>query len=156
MRATSLIALALVLSACGSRQTDAEQIANLQAKSAIGPTAKWQLDPALPQSQVQDMRDRAYRFCLNEKPADKRCLGEQDHSLFQYSNSFRLVRIFRSESKPTFPYAIAHKDDPAAFEHILQYCRSVYEDQGSSDARALGPCMSAGFGADFFGIVPVS
>ena len=156
MKVTSLIALALVLGACGNRQSDAEQIANLQAKSALGPTAGWKLDPALPQTKVQDMRDRAYRYCLNERASDQNCLGEQDHSLFAYANSFRLVRIFRSESEPTFPFAIAHKQDPAAFERVHQYCRSVYEDQGSSDARGLGPCMSAGIGADFFGVVPVS
>ena len=155
MKATGLITMALVLSACGHRQSDAEQIANLQAKSAIGPTSEWKLDPALPQSDVKEMRDRAYRYCLSNKPSDQSCLGEQDHSLFQYSNSFRLVRVFRSEAKPTFPYAVAHKEDPAAFERVHQYCRSVYEGQGAGDARALGPCMSAGVGADFFGVIPV-
>ena len=155
MKATSLIAFALVLSACGNRQSGAEQITNLQAKSALGPTAEWKLDPSLPQAKVQEMRNHAYRYCLSEKPSDQSCLGEQDHSLFEYSNSFRLVRIFRSEEKPTFPYAVAHKEDPAAFERVHQYCRSAYEDQGSRDARALGPCMSAGTGADFFGVIPV-
>ncbi len=156
MKATSLVTLALVLSACGDRLLDGKQITELQAKSALGPTAEWPLDTALPQSEVQEMRDHAYRFCLSNKASDQGCLNEQDHSLFQYANSFRLVRLFRSEAKPTFPYAIAHKNNPAAFQRVLRYCRSAYEDQGSGDTRVLGPCMSAGMGSDFFGVIPVS
>jgi len=155
MKATCLIIMAIVLGSCGNPQFDGEQITNLQAKSVLGPTADWQLDPALTQSKIQQMRNRAYHYCLSEKSSDQSCLGDQDHSLFQYANSFRLVRTFRSEAKPTFPYAVAHKEDPAAFNRVLQYCRSAYEDQGSNDARALGPCMSAGIGADYFGLIPV-
>ncbi len=155
MKANRLTAVVLALSACGS-QFDAKQVADLQAKSALGPTNQWDLEPELPLVKVQAMRDRAYQFCLSEKASDEECVKEQDHSLFQYANTFRLVRIFRSEENPTYPYAVAHKNDPSAFERIQRYCLSLYEDQGARDARALGPCMSAAVGADFFRIVPVS
>ena len=152
MRWSSIVALTVVLGAC---QSDARQIADAQAKSSFGPTAKWRLDQALSRSEFQDMRDRAYRYCLGEKASDKNCLNEQDHSLFAYANTFRLVRIFRSEVEPSDPFAVAHKQDHAAFERIHRYCRSIYDDQGSRDARGLGPCMSAGVGGDFFGVVLV-
>ncbi|HEU0311302.1 MAG TPA: hypothetical protein VFR36_08810 [Sphingomicrobium sp.] len=155
MKWTSLFALALFVAGCGGRQQDAEQITDLQSKSWIGPTAKWPLDPALSQSKVQEMRDRAYSYCLTEKPSDQDCLREQDDSLFQYASSFGLIRIFRAENEPTFPFAAGHQLDPSAFERVHRYCRSIYVDQGSRDARSLGPCMSAGIGADYFGIVPV-
>ena len=102
------------------------------------------------------MRDQAYRYCLSEKVSDQNCLGDQDVSLFGYANSFRVIRLFRQESKPTLPFAIGHMQDPTAFERVNRYCQSIYEDHGSRDARSLGPCMSAGVGADFFGVVPVS
>lgn len=156
MKWWSLIAVAVLFSGCGSPPPDARHLADLQAKSSLGPTAGWKLDPALQQATVQQMRDRAYLYCLNERKTDQPCLIDQDHSLFEYANSFRLVRMFRSEDEPTFPYAVAHKQNPAAFDRIHRYCRSIYQGQGSRDARALGPCMSAGVGADFFGVVPVS
>ena len=152
MRRLFPIVAALLVASCG----EGREIADLQAKSVLGATAAWKLDPALPSSEVQEMRDRAYRYCLTVKGSDQRCFAEQDHSLFEYANSFRMVRIFRSEAKPTFPFAIAHKRDTAAFGRAESYCRSVYEDQGSRDARGLGPCMSAAVGADFFGVMPVS
>ena len=156
MRQLLLIVAPLVLASCGPDQSQLREIADLQAKSFLGATGSWKLDPALSSSKVQEMRDRAYRYCLSEKASDQGCLAAQDHSLFEYANSFRVVRIFRSEDKPTFPFAVAHKRDPAAFGRAETYCRSVYEDQGSRDARSLGPCMSAVVGADFFGVVPVS
>ena len=155
MRWSILVPVTVVLSGCANTQSDARQIADAQAKSFYGQTAKWELDSALPQSTIQAMRDRAYRYCFDEKASAEGCLDEQDHSLFQYANSFRLVRTFRSEAEPTFPFAAAHKQDPAAFERVHLYCRSIYQDQGARDARALGPCMSAGVGADFFSVIPV-
>ena len=156
MRRLSILVVAAALAACGDGQTDAQVIAGLQAKSALGPTSEWRLDPALALSVVQGMRDRAYRFCLSKKSSDEECTGEQDQSLFAYANSFRLVRGFRSEVEPVFPYARAHKDDPSAFGRALNYCGSIYVDQRSEDARSLGPCMSGAVGADYFGVIPVS
>jgi hypothetical protein len=147
--------VSFVLSACGNGHSAGQQIADAQAKSFYGATAHWKLDPALARSEVQEMRDRAYGYCLREKPSEKDCFNEQDHSLFDYTNAFGLVRIFHSEAEPTFPYAVGHKQSRAAFERVRRYCRSVYEDAGSRDARSLGPCVSAGVGADFFGVVPV-
>ena len=155
MKSVFWIAVVVTLSACADNQPDARQIAEAQAKSWIGPTAQWKLDPALNPSDVQQMRDRAYGYCFGEKPSDKNCLRDQDHSLFEYTNAFRLVRVFRAEPEPANPYALAHKQDRAAFERVHDYCRSVYRDQGSRDARGLGPCMFAGLGGDFFGVVPV-
>jgi hypothetical protein len=130
-------------------------VAELQAGAYFGATADWKLDPRLPQASVQEMRDRAYRYCLGRKAPDENCFREQDQSLFAFAKSFALVRTFRSEQEPTFPFAVAHQLEPAAFEGVRRYCQSVYEDAGSGDARSLGPCMSAAVGADFFGIVPV-
>jgi hypothetical protein len=156
MKQLFLIVAPFLVASCGPHRGEGREIADLQAKSLLGATAAWKLDPALPSTKVQEMRDRAYRYCLIEKASNQRCFAEQDHSLFEYANSFRVVRIFRSEDKPTFPFAVAHKRDPAAFRRAESYCRSVYEDQGSRDVRGLGPCMSAVVGADFFGVVPVS
>ena len=155
MKWKSLFAVTVALSACGADQSDARQIADAQSKSGIGSTAEWKLDPALPLSKVQVMRDRAYRYCFSEKVSDTSCLAEQDHSIFAYANSFRLVRIFRRKEIPTFEFAVAHKQNPAEFERVNRYCIAIYEDQRSADARSLGPCMSAGVGADFFGVLPV-
>jgi hypothetical protein len=156
MKWSSLVALTVVLSACGTGQPDAQPIADAQAKSNYGSTANWNLDPALTHATVQGMRDRAYAYCLSDKVSDRNCFTEQDHSLFDYANTFRIVRTFRAEAVPTFEYAVAHKQDPNAFERVHRYCWSVYKDQRSRDARGLGPCMSAGVGADFFAVVPVS
>lgn len=155
MKSNGLIVLsfAVAVAACGK---SGPNFASLQARSPLGPTSEWKLDPALRLADVQEMRNRAYGYCLSKKPSDQLCTAEEDHSLFEYANSFRTVRLFRSEDKPTFPFAVAHKQDASAFERARRYCNSVYEDQGSRDARSLGPCMSAAIGADFFGFVPVS
>lgn len=156
MKWFSWMAVLCAITSCGPDRRDGSQLASLQAKSKLGVTTAWKLDPALSTSIIQGMRDRAYQFCSAEKPSDKSCPSEQDYSLFEYSNAFRLVRLFRSADGPSDPFAIGHKLDPAAFERAKRYCYSIYEDDGSRDARGLGPCMSAAVGADFFGIVPVS
>lgn len=155
MRWSSLALVGLVLTACGNGQPDAQRIADAQTRSFLGRTDQWKLDTALDRPRVQQMRDRSYSYCLSKRPSDEDCFNLQDHSLFEYANAFALVRIYRSEKNPAFPYARAHKETPAAFEQVYRYCRSVYDDAGARDARSLGPCMSAGVGADFFGVVPV-
>lgn len=101
------------------------------------------------------MRDRAYGFCIEEKPSAVACLIEQDHALYEYARAFALVRMFRDEQEPVFPYAVGHKLDLAAFDQARSYCRSIYEDHGARDARMLGPCLAVTVGADYFGIVHV-
>ncbi len=155
MRTDAVLLLTMTLMACGQGAPQAKRVAEVQANSVIGPTEQWPLEPSLALKQIQGMRDRAYSYCLDEKPAAKNCLAQQDESLFGYANAFRLARIFRSEPNPTFNYALAHKNDPSAFERVSAYCRSVYDDQGSRDARGLGPCMAAGLGADYFHILAV-
>jgi len=148
------VLIALLLGGCHSRQADVSRIAEAQRNSLYGPTDQWKLDPAVPRAQIQEIRDRGYAYCLTKKPTDKDCANQQDHSVFMYASAFAMVRMFRSEAKPTFPYAIGHKQGPETFDLVRRYCMSVYDDAGSNDARALGPCMSAGVGADFFGVVP--
>jgi len=155
MRCSSLFIVMALLNACADRNSDARRIADDQAKSAIGPVAAWKLDPALAQPTLQAMRNRAYAYCMARSKADTTCLNEQDHSLFEYANAFRLVRIFRSDPKPKFRFAVAHKRDPTLIQKISAYCRSAYEDAGARDARSLGPCMSAGVGGDFFSATTV-
>lgn len=102
------------------------------------------------------MRDRAYGYCHRQKPADASCPLNQDASLFYYARSFALIRIYRTErSEPKSPYIVGHQADPAAFDKVKSYCRSIYEDHGASDARVLGPCMMDGLGGDFFGVAVV-
>ena len=150
-----IVLLTLLTLTCGNGNAQAPQYRTLQAESFFGPTGDWKLDASLKLEDVQLMRDRAYRYCFSEKPADADCVKQQDNSLFEYARSFAVVRMFRSEPQPTFPFASAHKDNPAAFSQIHDYCRAVYRDAGARDARSLGPCMAAGLGADFFSIVPV-
>ncbi|MFN3943873.1 MAG: hypothetical protein ACK4K7_02940 [Allosphingosinicella sp.] len=140
---------------CSPALAQDPEIRTLQVQSYFGATDDWPLDPSTSLIDIQRMRDSAYGFCLVEKGGSPDCLYEQDHSLFEYVRSFGLVRIFRGQSSPTFAFAAAHKSDPSAFDLVRSYCESIYIDHGSRDARILGPCMMAGLGGDFFGIVPV-
>ena len=155
MRWISLVAACMQLAACGDALPTAREVGSAQATSKLGPISGWELDAAVNGAQLQQMRDRAYVFCLSKRPVDKDCLSEQDWSLFEYANAFRKVRGFRSEANPTFPFAKGFQLNPSAFDRSRRYCSSVYEDSGSRDARSLGPCMSAATGGDFFGVVPV-
>ncbi len=130
MRVSSVAIACLIMSACGNQQPDARQIAVAQARSFLGATGDWKLDPSLAEADVQKIRDRAYGFCLARSPADKNCLNEQDHSIFMYASAFAMIRMFRSEPKPTVAYAVALKERPDLFEQVRRYCRSVYEDAG--------------------------
>lgn len=150
-----VLVAAVIIGACSASNPSQRQFAEEQAKSQIGATSGWQLDPAVSRVELQGMRDRAYGYCQKEKPSDSACFVEQDISLFEYARSFAMVRIYRSERNPTFPYARGHKANPAAFERVKSYCQSIYEDHGSADARFLGACMMDGLGGDFFGIVAV-
>ena len=151
----SLLLICFLLNACGNGHDEARRIADLQAKSDLGSTSQWPLDPALAPAQIQEMRDRAYIHCLSKRPSDRACFFEQDKSLVAYANAFRMIRALRSDEKPARPFEEAHLRDVTAFDRVHRYCLSVYEDAGARDARSLGPCMSASFGADFFGIIPV-
>jgi len=155
MKSTKLLAVCVALTGCGEMAPSAQEVASAEAKSMMGPLSKWKLDSAIKATTLQQMRDRAYVFCLTKKASDKNCPTEQDWSLLTYANAFSLVRQFRSEANPTFPFAEGHKLNPSAFELARRYCLSVYADAGSGDARSLGPCMSAAVGGDYFGIVPV-
>jgi hypothetical protein len=148
-------AAGLALAACGKSPPNAQVIASAEAKSTLGPITKWKLDAAVNGMALQQMRDRAYVFCLARKASDKSCAGEQDWSLFTYANAFSLFREFRSEANPTSPFAKAYQQRPSAFELPRRYCLSVYVDSGSQDARSLGPCMSVAIGRDYFGVVAI-
>ncbi len=154
MRCFGILAFAFLASCSGGEQ-DLRRHADAQAKSQLGPTASWMLDKAVSRSEIQGMRDRAYSFCADKKPPNPNCFDEQDHSLFEYARSFDTIRLFRAEQNPTFPFALGHKLDPNAFKRVHDYCRTVYTDHGSDDARMLGPCMIAGTGGDYFGVVQV-
>ncbi len=156
MKGAVLIFALIALAACDDEAHDRLSLRDAQAKSTFGPVQRWHLDAAVPAAKVTAIRDFAYAFCQRKhQGANAACEREQDLSIFAYANSFRMVRIFRSAQNPTFPFAKAHKDDPAAFQRVMRYCEAVYRDQGGSDARSLGPCMSAGIGGDFFGLIAV-
>ncbi|MHA3841354.1 hypothetical protein ACX0GZ_09055 [Sphingomonas aestuarii] len=156
MKGALLIFALIALVACDDEARNRQSLRDAQARSPFGPVQRWNLDAAVPAAEVQAIRDRAYAFCQRKlQGANADCEREQDLSLFAYANSFRLMRIFRIEANPTFPFAEAHKNDPAAFQRVTRYCEAVYHDQGGSDARSLGPCMSAGVGGDFFGLIDV-
>lgn len=154
IRMKGLAMILLLVAACSAEGVDAPRVRDAQARSPLGSLEKWDLDTALLSADLQGMRDRAYIFCA-KKPRSAVCEEEQDLSLFAYANSFRLVRLFRSEPNPSFSFAKAHKAEPEAFHRVKHYCETVYQDQGATDARSLGPCMSAGVGSDFFGLAPV-
>lgn len=156
MKGALLIFAFVAVVACDDEIRDRQSLWDAQETSSFGPVHQWNLDAAVPADKVQAIRDRAYAFCQRkDQGASAACEREQDLSLSAYANSFRSVRIFRSEANPTFPFAKAHKEDPAAFQRRRRYCEAVYRDQGESDARSLGPCMSAGVGGDFFGLIAV-
>jgi hypothetical protein len=144
----------LSIAACGIATDNAEKVRAAQKRSHLGSLKGWRLDAALDGNELQRMRDRAYAFCL-DKPASAICERDQDLSLWAYADSFRLVRIFRADPAPTFPFAVSHSRDPGAFKRVRRYCEGVYRDLGAGDARMLGPCMSDGVGGDFFGIIAV-
>jgi len=156
MKSLGVIVATFALSGCSVEQPNANQLAKAQASSRLGPTGIWKLDPVLSAATIQQMRDRAYVFCRSNKGSGKECEAQQDWSIFEYANAFRVVRLFRSERSPSFPFAMAHQRDSAAFQRVRNYCETTYQDQGSDDARGLGPCMAAGTGADFFGVLPIS
>jgi hypothetical protein len=156
MRTVGIIVATFALTGCSAEQSNADQLLKAQASSRLGPTSGWKLDPVLSAATIQQMRDRAYLFCQNNKGSAKGCEAQQDWSIFEYANAFRLVRLFRSEQSPRFPFAMAHQRDLTAFQRVRNYCQATYQDQGSDDARGLGPCMAAGTGADFFGVLPIS
>lgn len=155
MKWISIVALSLAVFGCNKAGPSAQDVASAEVKSSMGPISAWKLDGALSATVLQQMRDRAYVFCLTERKTDANCTNEEDASLFSYANAFRIFRQLLSESEPISPYAEAYKLNPAAFQLPRRYCLSVYADAGSRDARSLGPCMSAATGEDYFGIVPV-
>ena len=153
-RATVLLTLAIC--ACSPPvQVSEKQIRAAQAKSVLGQTDTWIRVKQLPPDTVQKMRDRAYRFCFAERPNDDQCLIDQDASIFAVLESIRLVPILQSEKSAEFPYARAYQTNPNAFSQVWNYCWRSYSDNGRNDARLLGPCVMAGVGGDFHGIVPV-
>src|SRR4051812_10778662 len=89
---TLLVAGTVLVAACGEGRVDPRQVAEAQARSRLGPTARWKFEPAR-SAELQHMRDRAYRYCSSEKPSDQSCPDVQDESLFQYANIFRMVAI---------------------------------------------------------------
>lgn len=155
MKTIWLTLVAIALSGCGAERLNADNLALAQARSKMGPTSKWKIDPALSSEMVQKMRDNAYRFCRTKQLPLSQCEPEQDWSLFHYTRAFGLITIYQSEPSPTSPFAQAHKKNDKAFGLIRDYCERVYREQGSGDARGLGPCMAAGMGMDFFGIILV-
>src|SRR3569623_2031681 len=138
MRSGCFVAVCLVLAGCSKGTPSAQTIASAEAKSTFGPVSQWKLDAAINGPALQQMRDRAYAYCLTAKPSDSRCADEQDWSLFTYANAFRLFRGFRSEGTPISRFASAYKERPTAFNLPRRYCLSVYVDAGARDARSLG------------------
>lgn len=155
MRSSCLTIAILLLFGCNAEQPEFNQFSKAQSASGFGATNTWHIDPALNIVSIQKMRDRAYHFCHDRKNDDRICYADQDQSIFGYTNAFSLVRMFREEKTPIEGFAAAHQRNKETFQRILHYCEGVYRDQGSADARGLGPCMAAGMGSDYFGIVPV-
>ncbi|MGH6616917.1 hypothetical protein [Sphingomonas sp.] len=145
----------LFAASCGGKKNSASESALLQRSSPFGETKGWDMSPPLSLKEVQGMRDRAYQFCSDRKSKDNKCLKEQDASLNFYVKSFSIRRILLENTSDSAPFATAIRRNPAALDQVHRYCRSVYVDHGAGDARELGPCMAAGLGADFFGVLPV-
>lgn len=157
MRMKMLTSLLIMMAACGCSQKDAApaSFSEAQAKSRMGPVSAWKIDPALPRAELQNMRDRAYRYCVSAKAGDRQCFVEQDLSLFEFARSFAIARFLISEDSPANFYAEGLRSDPKAFRRAVAYCYSIYSDHGAADARMLGPCVSPAVGGNFFGIATV-
>ncbi|WP_314372478.1 hypothetical protein [Sphingomonas paucimobilis] len=155
MRSCCLAIAILLLVGCDAEKPEFNQFSKAQSASGFGSTNTWHIDPALNSVNIQKMRDRAYYFCHDRKNDDRTCYVDQDQSIFGYINAFNLVRTFRGEKPPIEGFVAAHQRNRKSFQRIRNYCEGVYKDQGSADARSLGPCMAAGMGSDYFSIVPV-
>jgi hypothetical protein len=132
--------------------TEQERIKQMQASAFLGSTEKWNLSGEWRIS-MGEMRDRAYRFCITRHSEDRTCADRQDFSLHAAMNADATADAAKS-GKVDKEDAIAFSLhlEPKLYEDARKYCFSVYEDAGSEDARALGPCLSNATGSDFFGI----
>ena len=126
-----------------------------QASSQFGPTKNWRVANVAWAKSTQDMRDRAYRFCLIRRPKDAGCMTAQDYSLISANHAESNVLHASASLDNVSPYFKAIRERPATFSDARRFCLQIYQDAGSADARILGPCLSNAIGADFFGIVPV-
>lgn len=158
--ALTLIPVALLAVACAPQEhtesNGTAQIASAQIAGGRLPISEWRLDESLPVTEVQGMRDRAYAFCLRARPSDDACFDRQDESLIMASHAIGIWRSYRDDEGELSRYAQAYRSaPPGTFEDIRAHCWSIYTDNGSADARMLGPCMLNAVGGDYFGVLPV-
>ena len=132
-----------------------DEVRAQQARSQFGPTNNWRLANVAWAKSTQDMRDRAYRFCLSRRPKDAGCITAQDYSLISANHVESNVSHVSASVDNASPYFKAIRERPTSFSDARGFCLQIYQDAGSADARMLGPCYSNAVGADFFGIVPV-
>ncbi|PXA88874.1 hypothetical protein DMC47_29505 [Nostoc sp. 3335mG] len=131
------------------------QIRTAQRASKFGAVAQWPLSIANWSKATPEMRNAAYRFCIERHGSDTTCFDEQDYSLIVANHMETNARnAIRRESGDLFFDAIRAR--PEAFDDARRYCFSVYRDAGAQDARMLGPCLSSATGSDFFAIIPVA
>ena len=139
-----------------SVHADPSAIADAQARSMAGAVAGWERPQGLTLSVMQAARDRAYAFCMEIRPGDMGCLNEEDKSLIYFSHAVTIWQLWQRDHSSTDSYAAAYRRNPGGFRKARRYCYSVYADNGSRDARMLGPCMLNAVGGDFFGIIPIT
>tara|TARA_B100000378_G_C17955132_1_gene381490 strand:+ start:292 stop:765 length:474 start_codon:yes stop_codon:yes gene_type:complete len=156
----------MALLACGQ---DAESmdalIQRAQETSFMGPTTYANFQDRTSLTEFQEKRDRAYAFCIKTYSlvSDRsRCFDQQHLSIFAERRALNYVDIIKRngltmgdyEFGPGSPeWYVFH--DGQNWKNAKEYCYSVYSDGGENDARALGPCLSAALGSDFFGMVGV-
>lgn len=147
-----------IVAGCSSatRPPALDEVHAEQDRSKFGPTKNWRLAKASWAKSTQNIRDRAYVFCLLKRPTDAGCMVAQDYALVSANHAETNVSYISPGLGDVSPYFEAIRQRPAAFSDARRFCLQIYEDAGSADARMLGPCFSSAVGADFFGIVPVS
>ncbi len=144
--------LALLTGCQASEDISKQELERLQSQSALGRTEGWRIRDVRWRGSLQDMRDAAYRFCLNRHGGASTCFDQQDVSL-QYSalsdDYVADVRAGRKQGTTPLREAIL-KQSPGQYRKAREYCFSVYRDSGSGDARSLGPCITNAVGEDYF------
>lgn len=159
---STLAATSILTPACSNSSNEVD-FEGAQRTSYLGATSTWNLSGVPWRDQVQNIRDRAYSYCLRKYPKDNLCFETQDQSIKVAVDVERDVQeVIRHPAKvgilgigKQFGEAILMQPGQKHFENARAYCFSIYHDSGSADARSLGPCMANTVGWDYFGFLPV-
>ena len=153
-------AICIFLMGC-SKQSERVDLVTMQVNSFYGPTSDWSIEGLPWEHDVQEIRNSAYEYCLAKHPEDYSCPDVQDMSIKYAVDVEIAVQIVIDAPEKSYllgmgePLGHTISLEPKRHNEARQYCFSVYEDAGASDARFLGPCLASTVGGDYFGFLPV-